>query len=197
MRHDLQRAPLQPSDDGLDPRQIVLDDLIAGPTWWVWYHIDALSCAIQVDTVWLHGVVVTHSRFLNQPLARRAADFAAKAHAGQRRLTGRPYVTHVIEAALIVENILGNSTSSFALGDRWLLLDFLPANFAHSCKPPLAGEYYSRIENCHRNNQQTEIEINRYLYIHSAWKRPRKSVSKRCSARICRSLIVFFQLLLL
>ena len=73
---------------------------------------------VQVKAVWLHGVLVTHSRFLNQPLGIRATNFAARAHAGQTRLTGHPYVTHVIEAALIVESILGNSCSTFTLGER-------------------------------------------------------------------------------
>lgn len=51
----------------------------------------------------LHGVDVSASRYLQMPEVRAAVDFAAAAHAGQRRRTGEPYVAHCIETALIVE----------------------------------------------------------------------------------------------
>jgi hypothetical protein len=38
-----------------------------------------------------------------QPRVRAAVEFAAAAHAGQKRKTGEPYVSHCIETALIVE----------------------------------------------------------------------------------------------
>lgn len=61
---------------------------------------------------------VTGSQFLSHSEVVKAADFAARAHAGQMRLTGNPYVMHVIETARIVEGILANSARSFALGER-------------------------------------------------------------------------------
>ncbi|KAF8062916.1 relA [Scenedesmus sp. PABB004] len=52
----------------------------------------------------LHGVDVSRSAmFTGSARVRAAADFAAAAHAGQRRKTGEPYVRHCIETALIVE----------------------------------------------------------------------------------------------
>ena len=64
---------------------------------------------------------VTDSHFLSQPEVIGAADFASRAHAGQLRLTGNPYVMHVIETAKIVEGILANSARSFTLGERCVL----------------------------------------------------------------------------
>ena len=43
---------------------------------------------------------------LQDPTVLRAVEFAAEAHKDQRRKTGEPYVSHCIEAALIVENML-------------------------------------------------------------------------------------------
>ena len=73
---------------------------------------------LQTEIKLLHGVDVTGSQFLSHPDVVKAADFAARAHAGQMRLTGNPYVMHVIETARIVEGILANSARSFALGER-------------------------------------------------------------------------------
>ncbi len=54
----------------------------------------------------LHGVDVSGGRFFCRPAVLRAVEFAAEAHAGQRRKTGAPYVTHCIETAMIVEGLL-------------------------------------------------------------------------------------------
>eukprot|EP00775_Hariotina_reticulata_P012549 gene12547-12682_t len=54
----------------------------------------------------LHGVDVSRSRMFQQPRILAATEFAAKAHAGQTRKTGEPYVSHCIETALIVEQNL-------------------------------------------------------------------------------------------
>ncbi|GFR50313.1 hypothetical protein Agub_g12507, partial [Astrephomene gubernaculifera] len=61
--------------------------------------------AVQPRT-YLHGVDVTGSRFLRLPRVVAAVEFAAAAHASQRRKTGEPYVRHCIETALIVEACL-------------------------------------------------------------------------------------------
>ncbi len=52
----------------------------------------------------LFGVDVTASRFFQHPTVLKAVAFAAKAHEGQYRKTGEPYVAHCIETALIVEH---------------------------------------------------------------------------------------------
>ena len=54
----------------------------------------------------LYGVDVTGSFSFLDPTVLRAVEFAAEAHKGQRRKTGEPYVSHCIETALIVENML-------------------------------------------------------------------------------------------
>ena len=54
----------------------------------------------------MHGVDVTHSRFFDQPKVKEAVAFAAEAHKGQARKTKEPYVTHCIETACIVEEVL-------------------------------------------------------------------------------------------
>ncbi|GAX73519.1 hypothetical protein CEUSTIGMA_g971.t1 [Chlamydomonas eustigma] len=54
----------------------------------------------------LYGVDVTNSVSFKHPEVLRAVEFAAEAHLGQFRKTGEPYVSHCIEAALIVENML-------------------------------------------------------------------------------------------
>jgi (p)ppGpp synthase/HD superfamily hydrolase len=51
----------------------------------------------------LYGVDVSRSSMFKQPRVRAAVEFAAAAHAGQKRKTGEPYVSHCIETALIVE----------------------------------------------------------------------------------------------
>ncbi len=61
---------------------------------------------------YLYGVDVTGSRFFRIPAVLAAVEFAATAHAAQRRKTGEPYVTHCIETALIVEACLPNAISS-------------------------------------------------------------------------------------
>mmetsp|Transcript_2426 Transcript_2426/g.6180 ORF Transcript_2426/g.6180 Transcript_2426/m.6180 type:complete len:1385 (-) Transcript_2426:794-4948(-) len=53
-----------------------------------------------------YGVDVTGSRFFQDDRVLAAMEFAAKAHAGQVRKTGEPYVSHCIETALIVEHNL-------------------------------------------------------------------------------------------
>ena len=54
----------------------------------------------------MHGVNVTHSQFFDQPKVKEAVAFAAEAHKGQQRKTKEPYVTHCIETACIVEEVL-------------------------------------------------------------------------------------------
>lgn len=79
-----------------------------------------LALHLQTEQKLLYGVDITDSQFLSQPGVVKAADFAAKAHAGQLRLTGHPYVMHVMETARIVEGILANSARSFTLGERYV-----------------------------------------------------------------------------
>ncbi|KAK9867778.1 hypothetical protein WJX84_008601 [Apatococcus fuscideae] len=57
----------------------------------------------------LHGVDVSSSRFLTRPKLVETTDFAARAHHGQTRLTGDPYIMHCIETALIVEQLICNT----------------------------------------------------------------------------------------
>ncbi len=57
----------------------------------------------------LYGVDVTGSKFLSRPEVVRAADFAAHAHAHQRRLTREPYIVHCVATAKIVEGLLSFS----------------------------------------------------------------------------------------
>ncbi len=54
----------------------------------------------------LYGVNVSRSALLKDDLVLSAARFAAAAHEGQARKTGEPYVSHCVEAALIVERNL-------------------------------------------------------------------------------------------
>ena len=54
----------------------------------------------------LYGVDVTGSVSFRDATVLRAVEFAAEAHKDQRRKTGEPYVSHCIETALIVENML-------------------------------------------------------------------------------------------
>ena len=62
-------------------------------------------CGAQERRI-LYGVDVTDSFSFHDPTVLRAVEFAAEAHKGQRRKTGEPYVSHCIETALIVENML-------------------------------------------------------------------------------------------
>lgn len=68
--------------------------------------------ALQVHL--LFGVDVTGSKYLGRPEVMRAADFAAAAHAHQRRRTGEPYVTHCIATAKIVEGLIASSRTQVA-----------------------------------------------------------------------------------
>ena len=54
----------------------------------------------------MHGIDVTNSRFFDQPKVQEAVAFAAEAHMGQLRKTKAPYITHCIETACIVEEVL-------------------------------------------------------------------------------------------
>lgn len=54
----------------------------------------------------LYGVDVSHSVFMRNSKVLRAVEFAAKAHDGQFRKTGQPYVSHCLETALIFEDLL-------------------------------------------------------------------------------------------
>ena len=63
-------------------------------------------CVIEQEENLMHGVDVTHSRFFDQPKVQEAVAFAAAAHKGQQRKTKEPYVTHCIETACIVEEVL-------------------------------------------------------------------------------------------
>ena len=59
----------------------------------------------------LYGVDVSASTALATPLARRAAAYAAAAHAGQFRRSGEPYVSHCVETAAIVEALLADGAA--------------------------------------------------------------------------------------
>ena len=59
----------------------------------------------------LYGVDVSASIALATPLARRAAAYAAAAHAGQFRRSGEPYVSHCVETAAIVEALLADGAA--------------------------------------------------------------------------------------
>ena len=52
------------------------------------------------------GIDVTHSCFFDHAKVKDAVAFAAEAHRGQQRKTKEPYVTHCIETACIVEDVL-------------------------------------------------------------------------------------------
>lgn len=54
----------------------------------------------------LHGVEISGSAYLARAEVAAAAEFAAKAHAGQMRRTGDPYIMHCVETACIVEGLL-------------------------------------------------------------------------------------------
>ncbi|KAK9838138.1 hypothetical protein WJX81_003408 [Elliptochloris bilobata] len=75
-----------------------------------WEHLEHVLLPSSLQPLqeerWLYGVDVTGSRFLSRPEVLRAAHFAAEAHAGQVRLTGDPYVVHLVETACIVECLL-------------------------------------------------------------------------------------------
>ncbi|CAL8464516.1 g4051 [Coccomyxa elongata] len=59
--------------------------------------------SISQEPIYLYGVDTTCSRYLNRPEVIRAAQFAAAAHEGQKRMTGDPYIVHCVETAAIVE----------------------------------------------------------------------------------------------
>ena len=69
-------------------------------------HLSTLFCVIIQEENLMHGVDVTHSRFFDQPKVQEAVAFAAEAHKGQQRKTKEPYVTHCIETACVVEEVL-------------------------------------------------------------------------------------------
>lgn len=52
------------------------------------------------------GVDITGSQYLERPACRKAASYAAAAHAGHFRKSGQPYVMHCIETAIITEQML-------------------------------------------------------------------------------------------
>ena len=54
----------------------------------------------------LYGVDISASTVLKELEVRRAADFAAWAHRGQKRKTGEDYVSHCVATAKIVESLL-------------------------------------------------------------------------------------------
>ncbi len=54
----------------------------------------------------LHGVDVSGCAAFSRPAVAAAARFAARAHAGQARRSGEPYVAHCVETAKIVEALL-------------------------------------------------------------------------------------------
>jgi len=92
----------------------------------------------------LYGVDVLSSTLLNAPLARRAAAYAAAAHAGQTRRSGEPYVAHCVETAAIVETLLadGGARSSARAADAVAaaLLHDVPDDTPISA-PALAAEF--------------------------------------------------------
>ena len=67
----------------------------------------------------VYGVDVTGSAFFCRPSVLRAVEYAAAAHQGQQRKTGEPYVTHCIETALIVEELLSPTEDDARWVGRW------------------------------------------------------------------------------
>ena len=51
-------------------------------------------------------------------LLRRAYDFSATEHAGQRRRSGEPYLTHPIEVAAMVAGVVPVLASTVATGEK-------------------------------------------------------------------------------
>ena len=66
----------------------------------------------------LHGVDVSRSAMFRDARVLEAARFAARAHEGQARRTGEPYVAHCVEAALIVERNLPPRREDAAEAER-------------------------------------------------------------------------------
>lgn len=52
---------------------------------------------------------VSNSEYLKRPSVEAAVHFAERAHHGQKRKTGEPYITHCIHTALILEDLLSPS----------------------------------------------------------------------------------------
>ena len=77
--------------------------------------LSELNVAVQhddeIERCVLHGIDVSDSRFLMRPTVKRALDFAERAHEGQKRKTGEPYIVHCIQTALIMENLMDPSLS--------------------------------------------------------------------------------------
>lgn len=82
----------------------------------------------------LHGVDVSGSAYLTREGVLAAADFAARAHAGQTRRTGDPYIMHCVETACIMEGLLSTLEMEEAENDeRWVSwLPCLVCNFQHN-----------------------------------------------------------------
>ncbi|GMH42839.1 hypothetical protein BSKO_10758 [Bryopsis sp. KO-2023] len=80
-----------------------------------WCESQALFLVQHVDVEdseppdYLYGIDVSQSVFMRHSEVRRAVEFAAKAHSGQFRKSGQPYVSHCIETALIFELLLSPS----------------------------------------------------------------------------------------
>eukprot|EP00892_Ulva_mutabilis_P008840 jgi/Ulvmu1/6328/UM029_0036.1 len=60
----------------------------------------------EVPRQLLHGVDITGTAYIDRPGCLRAANFAARAHAGRYRKTGDPYVRHCVETAVITEQMM-------------------------------------------------------------------------------------------
>lgn len=60
----------------------------------------------STDVDEIFGIEVSQSKFFRRERVKKAVAMATKAHAGQFRKTGQPYITHCIETALIVEALL-------------------------------------------------------------------------------------------
>ena len=70
--------------------------------------------AVLLQPQLLHGLDVSGSKYLKRPRVVAAADFAARAHEGQRRKTGEPYITHCVATAAIVEALLAQNRTQEA-----------------------------------------------------------------------------------
>lgn len=68
-------------------------------------NVDHCLCTMQPSVI-LHGIDVSHSVHMKNKKVLKAVEFAARAHDGQFRKTGQPYVSHCLETALIFEELL-------------------------------------------------------------------------------------------
>ena len=58
------------------------------------------------------------SRAFDEAGIRRAYEFAADAHAAQKRMSGEPYITHPVAVATILAELLGSGAATTRRGQR-------------------------------------------------------------------------------